>query len=77
MINTFRESLRLKRAFAFDKHFEQIEGISRVPWRTTQPFISLLEVIDQTSIHRNCLQFSQESYIRQNIRFVCLPESQR
>jgi hypothetical protein len=31
MINTFRKFLKLKRAFAFDKHFEQIEGISRVP----------------------------------------------
>jgi predicted nucleic acid-binding protein len=25
------KALKLKRAFAFDKHFEQIEGISRVP----------------------------------------------
>jgi uncharacterized protein len=25
------KSLKLKRAFAFDKHFEQFEGISRVP----------------------------------------------
>jgi uncharacterized protein len=25
------KSLKLKRAFAFDKHFEQIEGITRVP----------------------------------------------
>jgi len=24
-------SLKLKKAFAFDKHFEQFEGISRLP----------------------------------------------
>ena len=28
---TIMGALKLKKAFAFDKHFEQLEGISRLP----------------------------------------------